>query len=161
MLDEFSATKLDSKLNAPTASGPGRPQASTFGKALEETPDDFSKQLQEQMASLLGEIDESPEMRQQMEAMMKELSAGAETSLKEDDTKATSKPAAGQSAGVSSSAPEEAFQETIRKTMERMQASGEQATAAATSDEGDDILAQMLKEMQGGGLDGAGGEEDF
>lgn len=45
--------------------------------------------------------------------------------------------------------------------MERMQTSGDQATAAATSDDSDDILAQMLKDMQGGGLGGAGGDEDF
>ena len=116
MLDEFSATKLDAKPDAPTASGPGRPDPSASGKALEETPDDFNKQLKEQMASLLGEIDESPEMRQQMEAMMKELSAGADTFLKEDDAKLTSKPVAGSIAGGSSLAPEEAFQETIRTT---------------------------------------------
>jgi len=145
MLDEFSATKLDSKKDAPTASGPGRPNTQPVGSASDPTPDEFNKQLQEQMAALMGEIDESPEMRQQMEEMMRELGGGAESTA-----------AAGPSA-----APEETFQETIRKTMERMQASGDQAAAAVASDEGDDILAQMLKEMQGGGLDGAGSEEDL
>lgn len=148
MLDEFSATKLDSKRDAPTASGPGRPGTQISGNTSEPTPDDFNKQLQEQMAALMGEIDESPEMRRQMEEMMRELGAGAEASA----TTATAGPSA---------APEETFQETIRKTMERMQASGDQAAAAVASDDGDDILAQMLKEMQGGGLDGAGSEEDL
>ena len=146
MLDEFSATKLDSKKDAPTASGPGRPEAQTVESAADPTPDEFNKQLQEQMAALMGEIDESPEMRQQMEEMMRDLGGGAESSTA----------AAGPSA-----VPEESFQETIRKTMERMQASGDQAAAAVASDEGDDILAQMLKEMQSGGLDGAGSEEDL
>ncbi|MCJ1243513.1 Peroxisome chaperone and import receptor [Trapelia coarctata] len=146
MLDEFSSTKLDSKKDAPTASGPGRPTTQTVGGAPDPTPDEFNKQLQEQMAALMGEVDESPEMRQQMEEMMRELGTGAESSTA----------AAGPSA-----APEETFQETIRKTMERMQASGDQAAAAVASDDGDDILAQMLKEMQGGSLDGAGSEEDL
>ncbi|MCJ1283384.1 Peroxisome chaperone and import receptor [Xylographa opegraphella] len=157
MLDEFSATKLDTKQDGPTASGPGRPATSSLGQGVEEIPDDFNKQLQEQMASLLGEIDESPEMRQQMEAMMKELGAGGEIVPPEEGAHVTAK--SGAAVGAST-APEETFQETIRKTMERMQASGEQATAAATSDEGADILAQMLQQMQGEGMDGAG-EEDF
>ena len=160
MLDEFSSTKLDTNQDAPSASGPGRPAASSLAKGDEEIPDDFTKQLQEQMASLMGEIDESPEMRQQMEAMMKELSGAAENFSGEDGAQTTTKSKAGVGGAGSSTAPEEAFQETIRKTMERMQASGEQATAAATSNEGDDILAQMLKEMQSGGMEGAG-EEDF
>jgi len=45
--------------------------------------------------------------------------------------------------------------------MERMQTSGDQATAAATAEGTDDLLAEMMKAMQAGGLDGEGGEEDF
>ena len=58
---------------------------------------------------------------------------------------------------------EESFQETIRKTMQRMQESGQQATAAATSEGADDVLAEMMKQMQGDALgEGpAGSEEDF
>ncbi|SLM40920.1 Pex19 protein [Lasallia pustulata] len=160
ILDEFSATQIDTKRDAPALSGPGRP-ADTPTSALPEEPDaahDFGKQLQEQMAALMGEIDESPEMRQQIENMMKEISTAAEAVPPSGNTHGgpdtTSPPA-------SSSGAEESFQETIRKTMERMQTSGEQATAAATSDDSDDILAQMLKDMQGGGLGGAGGDEDF
>lgn len=160
MLDEFSPTKIDTKRDTPALSGPGRPM-DTPTLALAEEPDaahDFGKQLQEQMAALMGEIDESPEMRQQIENMMKEISAAAEAVPQSGGTHGapdtTSPPA-------SSSGTEEAFQETIRKTMERMQTSGDQATAAATSDDSDDILAQMLKDMQGGGLGGAGGDEDF
>src|SRR5690606_29908467 len=52
--------------------------------------------------------------------------------------------------------------ETIRRTMERMQASGEQATAAAAAGgASDDFLAELLRQMQSGGLDGAGSEEEF
>ena len=67
--------------------------------------------------------------------------------------------------GSAASAAEASFQETIRRTMERMQASGDQATAAAAAaDEGaDDFMAELLRQMQSGGagLDGAGGEEEF
>lgn len=57
---------------------------------------------------------------------------------------------------------EESFQETIQKTIERIQASGEQATAAAAADNSDDILAELMKQMQSGaGLNGEGSEEDF
>lgn len=59
------------------------------------------------------------------------------------------------------SAAEESFQDTIKKTMEKIQASGEQATAAAKEDDTDDILAELMKQMQSSGLDGEGGEEDF
>lgn len=56
------------------------------------------------------------------------------------------------------------FQETIRRTMERMQASGDQATAAAAADtsSSDDFMAELLKQMAAGGLDaeGGGGSEE-
>ena len=112
------------------------------------------------MASLMGDIDDSPEMRQQIEKMMKDLAAGADANAQKKGSGVRDK---SESRGErsSSSAPEDTFQETIRKTMERMQASGEQATAAATSGDSDDILAQMLKDMQDGGPEGNGGDEDF
>lgn len=60
---------------------------------------------------------------------------------------------------------EASFQETIRRTMERMQASGEQATAAAAADEasGDDFMAELLRQMQAGGGEGGleGSDEEF
>lgn len=108
----------------------------------------------------MGEIDESPEMRQQIKAMMEELTATADSEKPSQAVEAEPRPG---TCGVASptSAPEDSFQETIRKTMERMQASGEQATAAAVTDDSDDMLTQMLKDMQGGGSDGAVEEEDF
>lgn len=67
----------------------------------------------------------------------------------------------GSSTGATAEKAEQSFQETIRKTMERMQESGEQASAAAASSSQDDILAQMLKEMENGGFGGEGNDEDF
>ena len=156
MLDEFSTVDADNKSDAPTASGPGRPDGPIHN---EHMTDDFAKQLQEQMASLMGDVDESPEMRQQIETMMEELTAAADA----DSHRVGGAHNAAESRAESSTplGPEDAFQETIRRTMERMQASREQATAAATSEDSEDILAQMLRDMQSGGLDGDGGDEDF
>ena len=161
MLDEFSTTKIDEKKDAPTASGPGRPDTQNLISLPDDAiPDDFSKQLQSEMAALMGGMEETPEMQQQIEAMMKELGTVVDplSHLGQQAADKTNETASNQGP---SSTEEESFQETIRKTMERMQASGERATAAATSDNSDDILAQMLKNMQGGDSEGAGGEEDF
>lgn len=68
------------------------------------------------------------------------------------------------SSSASTSAADASFQDTIRRTMERMQASGDQATAAAAADSEstDDMLSEFMKQMQsGGGLGGPGGEEDL
>ena len=155
MLDEFQASKLDEKKDAPQTARAGNFQEPEISDAA---ADEFGKQLQEQMAALMGSVDESPEMRKEIEAMMKELGAATDPGASADQ-QAQSKDGAKSKAPATSA--EEPFQETIRKTMERMQASGEQATAAAKSEEPDDMLAQMLKEMQNGGLDGAGDEEGF
>lgn len=160
MLDEFSAAKLDEKTDAPSASGPGRPDSHGVNIKVDGSTDDFNKELHEQMAALMGEIDESTEMREQFESMMKDLTTAADPGISAQANEAAITPGL-SGAAASAAAPEESFQETIRKTMERMQASGEQATAAAVSDDSDDILAQMLKDMQGGGSDSTGGEEDF
>lgn len=158
LLDEFSNTQLDPMHNAPNPPASGSNEPIDDRKASNATADEFNRQLQKQMAALLGNADETPEMRKEIEAMMRELGAAADpgvtTSSETDlnDKTIPSRKPPGE---------EDAFQETIRKTMERMQSSGEQATAAATSEESDDIMAQMFKEMHLGGLTGAGGEEDF
>lgn len=75
--------------------------------------------------------------------------------------------AASASAGPAPSAPpaeDASFQETIRRTMERMQASGDQATAAAAEGPADDFMSEMLKQLSSGDLGALGGdgsEEEF
>lgn len=162
VLDEFANAKLDSKANAPStsapkanapsSSGPGRPEDLSPGGLLLEDEDEFAKQLQKEMESLLGQGD----FQKQMEDIMKEMSAemGGANPLA-----ATSPPAKGSGAAKEA---DKNFQETIKKTMERMQSSGEAASsAAAASADQDDILAQMLKEMENGGFGGEGSDEDF
>ncbi|KAH8821147.1 Pex19 protein family-domain-containing protein [Xylogone sp. PMI_703] len=157
MLDEFSETKLNDESNV--SSGPERTKATdedTFAAGISD--EEFSKQLQAGMAELMGELDKNPDMQAQLENIFKEL-GGAEG----QDTSTSSPKAATSSgkSGPSGTAAEDSFQDTIRKTMERMQASGDQATAAAAAEPTDDILAEMLKAMQASGFDGEGSEEDF
>ena len=184
MLDEFSSTSI-------SASGPGRPAPDPSSKAgataAIDNPslasEDFSAQLQKEMAELLGEIDESPEMKRQLDDLMGELTAGAEKALEKDDQeKGLGKKGAGAAAGsgakeipktgessaataASEGGDNPAFTDTIRRTMERMAASGEQASAAAQQGGSgggseDDMLAKLLQDMATG-AGGEGSEEEF
>jgi peroxin-19 len=167
MLDEFSATKIETK--EPTiASSPGGPQATAEDPLSTEgisDDDNFAKQLQAGMADLLGELGNSPDMQTQFKNMLKELGGaaalGEAAGLASASTAGPSKTSGSSSKATSATAGEEAFQETIKKTMERMQTSGDQATAAAAADETNDILTEMMKALQTGCLEGEGGEEDF
>lgn len=98
-------------------------------------------------------------MHAQFENIFKELGAAASSGPQPfpEASNSSSAPNAGAAAAEAS------FQETIRQTMERMQASGDQATSAAAADaeSSDDFLAEMLKHMQAGGVEGEGGEEEF
>lgn len=77
-------------------------------------------------------------------------------------TSSASKPAAAAAAAAAADPiADGSFQETIRKTMERMQASGDQATAAAAESSTEDFLAEMMKQLGDGNMDGAGSEEEF
>lgn len=156
MLDEFSATTLESKDKQPDASA-AAPASSSGDAAPAPGTTDFEKELQAGMAALLGELDTNPEMQKEMEALMKELSAA--TDLGAGGRSATgAKPsggaaAAGTSAEATSKAGEDSFQETIRRTMERMQASGEQAGAAAAQSSQQNFLMEMLKDLDTEGFD--------
>ena len=114
---------------------------------------EFSKQLEEQMAALMGSVDESPEMKRDNQVLMQDV-VRVTCVEKTSETQSAVAPA-------NSSCSEQPFQETIRRTMERVQASGEKAETAVADEDPDDILAQMLKEMQNGGLDDATTEEGF
>ncbi|TAQ91435.1 hypothetical protein B7494_g215 [Chlorociboria aeruginascens] len=154
MLDEFAPSATEPKQQTlPT--GPGRPANAPAEPLTSEglTDEDFNKQLEAGMADLMGELETNPEMQAQLENMFKSLGGAAAL-----DDAAGSSSSKAKAASVSG---EESFQETIKKNMERLQASGQQATAAAASENTDDILAEMMKAMQAGGMEGEGSEEDF
>lgn len=154
MLDDFSNTNFSKSQDAPQKPEPAPVQGLQEPDDSDAAAEEFSKQLQDQMAALMGNVDESPEMKTEIEAMMRELGVAA-------DPGTSSKSKDGVNGKAVLSNTEEPFQETIRKTMERMQASGDQATAAAKTEDHDDMLAKMLTELQDGGVEGAGDDEGF
>lgn len=154
MLDDFAAR--DPKLAADTkavSQADGRQDQSHDQELSDLDSIEFSKKLQDQMAALMGEVEESPEMKEEIEAIMHEL--GTELESDEVSKLITDTKASGPSNA------EKPFQEQVRRTMERMQASGEQAASAGASEDPDNIIAQLLQEMQGGGFDGGENEEEF
>lgn len=97
-------------------------------------------------------------MQAQFEDVFKQMSAATgESATAPAESAAADKP----SKPEDPTAADASFQETIRRTMERMQNSGEQATAAAASGSEDDFMAEMLKQLSSGAVGGEGGEEDF
>lgn len=182
MLDEFSNTKIDEKpvssqqqsIPTPSSSGPGRPGANASAANPTKEEEDFAHQLQAGMAEMLKELEENPDMAKQFEEMMAQFAAPQFAQEKESNTKsakASSKTpsaapsqasAARETAGSSmkNSQADTDFQSTIRKTMERMKASSDSATAAKNDDNpfSDDMMASLLKQMQdaNGGPDGDG-----
>ncbi len=94
-------------------------------------------------------------MKAEFESMFKGMAAATEGGGAAPD-------AAGGADGAAP-AGDESFQDTIRRTMERMQSSGDQATAAAASGGSDDFMSELLKQMASGagGAGGEGGEEEF
>ncbi|KAL4946164.1 Pex19 protein family-domain-containing protein [Aspergillus oleicola] len=67
--------------------------------------------------------------------------------------------AAGASGAGDENATPESFNDAIQATINRMKESGDKATAAASEDNTDDLIAQLLKAMEAGGGDGAGDDE--
>ncbi|ROT41245.1 Pex19-domain-containing protein [Sodiomyces alkalinus F11] len=171
MLDEFSSVKLDAKQPV-GAVDPGRPSppeavkgassADQADKSLDDVlgDDEFAKQLQAGMAELIGELEKNPEMQAQFDEVFKEISNAGTGETAADDSKASASAAGPRPSTSDSNRAESSFQETIRRTMERMQASGEQATAAATESATEDLLAEMMKQLGGDGS-GSGNDEDF
>lgn len=168
MLDEFSPSKPE------VTSKPAPASAAKVQDIPDDiTDDDFAKQLQAGMAEMLGGFDKDPAMKAQFDAMMKELggmeglgelAGGLGASPQDSKTKSSTSKAATSSKPSTSTATakgDESFQDTIKKTMERMQASGDKATAAAAEDDGADMLAELMKQMGAGALGGEGGDEDF
>lgn len=172
MLDDFSASSLkESKPTAPSstaaAATSAQPNQSSSSVPTEPSTEDdeFARQLQAGMAELLGGLGDDPEMQKQFQEMMKELSAAAEqeaASTSTNPTDAASKPKTNPTPPTSSSTAKPAFASTIEKTMERMQASGESASAAAATSSQDDMLAQMLKDLEAGNFPSMDGDQgDF
>lgn len=155
LLDEFSATDINTARPRQLDPQPSHIQEDSHDdlNISDTAAAEFSKQLEEQMAALMGSEDESLEMKREIRILMQDLVGVTDVEKAPEKNPATPPPETSRS--------EQAFQETIRRTMERMQASGEKAETASASEDPDDILAQMLREMQNGGSDDASNEEGF
>ncbi|KAG7136679.1 Peroxisome biogenesis protein 19-1 like [Verticillium longisporum] len=173
MLEEFSKKPAGQSTSGP-ASGPppgtesarGNSGPDTSDKSLEDMfgDEEFAKQLQAGMSDLLGELEKNASFPiLGFDDMFKSMAAAtAQDATGEGARPGSSSGPAQPGASADAQAADASFQETIRRTMERMQASGDSATAAAADSSSDDFLAELMKQMgEGGGLDGAGGEEDF
>lgn len=124
-----------------------------------------------QMGAEMGAaMEEEEKQQQQQEQKPEQQSSSKDKSTPAPSAAPTATPtaAAAAPAGASTGTPQPAregaggaaFQDTIRRTMERMQTSGEQATAAAAAGGDDDFLSEMLKQLTSGEFAG-GSEEDF
>ncbi|KAI1149412.1 Pex19 protein family-domain-containing protein [Nemania diffusa] len=171
MLDEFSTVKLNPKTEILKATAAASTATTSAGPApgdgaldtddslpdLDDFSDEFQKQLQAGMAELMGDLENSPDMQAQFESIFKGLGA-AETTGLGDESPSIPNSAEAMAADLSQDAT---FQETIQRTMARMQASGDQATAAATAEGAEgDFITEMMKAMKDIPGDG-GNEEEF
>lgn len=108
-------------------------------------------------------------MQAEFESMFKQMAAAADQAGPEGPAGGAGAGAAGAAAagagsagaGAGAGAGDASFQDTIRRTMERMQNSGDQATAAAASGSADDFMSELLKQMSSGDMGGEGSEEEF
>lgn len=155
LLDEFSSSKITTgEKSGPPAHTPQQNIPPDHGSSP-TTTDDFTRQLQAQMAALMGDGEETPEMRKEIQAILHELSAAVET----DSASVPPTPDIAQA--TPAAAADESFQDAILRTMQRMQDSGNKAHAEAAAGDSEDILAQMLKEMQNGDSSASAGEPEF
>lgn len=166
--------------------GPSKTAAKPIKAGVQGTPkhdsagsldDDFARQLQLGMQDLLGEIQDSvrnlfrflitvypgrPVLRVNLVPSQKELQDQFEHLVKElSDAASTGKATPSSStAAVKPATVPANFQDRIKQTMERMKSSEAEVDAAVADSEGDDFLAEMLKQMQGAAGEGEG-DEDF
>jgi len=123
--------------------------ADAFAKQLEDSgvpPGDFLKQL---LAEVMAE-----------EGGDKNKSAGKGAGSSSADAKANKANAQAAAAAAAADKTPESFNETIQRTMNRMQESGDKATAAASEDDDvpDEVLLQLLKALES---TASGNEDDI
>ncbi|PUU75689.1 Pex19 protein [Tuber borchii] len=150
ILDEFQSLPQPTGEPSTNAGGTGASNDSC-GPSLGPLDDDFARQLQLGMQDLLGEMQDSKELQDQFEHLVKELND------------ATAAPGPGPAASSSSRPSDQAaanFQDRIKQTMDRMKSSGAEVDAAVADSETDDFLSEMLKQMQGAAGEGES-DEDF
>ncbi|GAB1203363.1 hypothetical protein APSETT445_001998 [Aspergillus pseudonomiae] len=178
VLDDFNKPK---PAPAPAPSAPSQPAPAPEANDFDEEA--FMKLLEKDMASMMGHAakesgasdDKGFEdtINQGADAFTKQLEESgippgdflkqlladvmAEEEGGDASTGAAAAPSTGSagssSGGAGAGAPPESFNDAIQQTMNRMKDSGDKATAAASEDDGDDMLANLIKALQTTGLD--------
>ena len=131
MLDEFST--INNNNHSPKPERNQVPRDSITSNNAET--DDLEKDLQAQMAALVVGLEDSPEVKREFDNVVKDIQNAADDGSFYNPAKT-----------------EEAFQKSIRKTVERMQASSDQAGSAMEQEGSDDFLGQIMKEMHNNDL---------
>lgn len=151
---EADMAKLMSGVGAAAAGGPNAEAEAGPSDANTQAVNDFIDKEIDELSKQLKDNGIEPE------SFLKSLIA---ESISPSGSKDKDGSGAGTGTGASAGAgtestPRASFQDTIRRTMERMQESGDRATAAAAEDDvPEDLLAQLLKAVEAGAA--AGGED--
>ncbi|KAK6336065.1 Peroxisome chaperone and import receptor [Orbilia blumenaviensis] len=164
ILDEFNAGS--SSKSAKNLHGETSTQGASLNQpSLNSLDDDFARQLQQGMADLLKEMEESPEFQAQFDSLVQELDKSAGPVPNQADNGKGPVPAP-DATSVQLEVDEDvaqgasSFHDTIAKTMERMKESGAEIDTEMADSQSDDFLAEMLRQMQM--ATGRGGsDEDF
>ncbi|KAL9596433.1 MAG: hypothetical protein Q9219_005817 [cf. Caloplaca sp. 3 TL-2023] len=156
LLDDFShANQKKSKQGVPARPSSQDGSSSDYRSSNVEA-DNFERQLQEQMAMLMGNEDDSPRIRDEIQTILQELGTAVGSAPPHQPL-----PSA-QTTEFPSASPDESFQEAIRRTLERMQVSGDHASAAAAADQSSEHdFARILEETHAYDRGGAAGDEEF
>ncbi|KAL2854422.1 Pex19 protein family-domain-containing protein [Aspergillus pseudoustus] len=178
------------KPQAPAGTPAPKPTAANAAPAvsgLAEDPDEleFMNQLEQDMAKMMSQAAQQSgvsdsegfesAINQGADAFTKQLEENgippgdflkqllADVMAEEAEEKGQGSSAAAASASASTSATAEApesFNDAIQRTINRMKESGDKATAAASEDNADDLVAQLLKAIEAGS-EGAGDDGDL
>ncbi|EWC45708.1 hypothetical protein DRE_05045 [Drechslerella stenobrocha 248] len=162
LLDEFDTASPPNPLGK---LGESSTRKDAKQPSLDSLDDDFARQLQQGMADLLKEMEESPEFQTQFDSLVQEFdkavvsepggpSTGARSTTQASPPGMPSSTEDGFTEGVDS------FRDTIAKTMERMRESGAEIDTEMADSKSDDFLAEMLRQMQAATGQG-GSDEDF
>jgi len=135
------------KMMSQAAQQSGVSDSEGFESTINQGADAFTKQLEE---SGIPPGD-----------FLKQLLADVMAEEAEEKGQGTSAAAASASASTSAVAEaHESFNDAIQRTITRMKESGDKATAAASEDNADDLVAQLLKAIEAGS-EGAGDDGDL
>ncbi|KAL4918536.1 Pex19 protein family-domain-containing protein [Aspergillus aurantiobrunneus] len=157
-LDEFAfmnqLEKDMAKMMGQAAQQSGASDPQGFESTIDQGADAFTKQLED------SGIAPGDFIKQLLADVMAEEGEGKEKSQGQTQGQGSAAAAAAAAGGTGSEAGAgpESFNDAIQRTINRMKESGDKATAAASEENTDDLIAQLLKAMEAGG-DGSGSDE--